>query len=142
MTRNSGGNGSASGATRSPMPLTQEARALEAHRDIGAELDGQRMPIDVRCLLGVRRPDRPQQGSRVGRAASEAGRNRQLLVKVDGAQPQSGRFRAQQRERSVEDIGADDRACERPADCDLRRRGEIERDAIGNRREGDQASSS
>jgi hypothetical protein len=60
-------------------------------------------------------------------------------VKVDGAQAQTGRFRAQQRERSVEDVGTDDRACERPRDCNLRRGGEIERDAIGNRREGHQA---
>ena len=97
------------------------------------------MPIDNRCMLGVRRPDCPQQGSRVGRAAAEAGCNRQFLVKVDGAQAQTGRFRAQQRERSVEDICTDDRACERPGDCHLRRGGEIERDAIGNRREGYQA---
>ncbi len=126
MTRNSGGSGSRERHDAIADPLTQEALPSRQTATSAPSSTASACQSTFAACSRVRRPDRPQQGSCVGRARPR-GRPQPATPFEGGRLPsrRAGAFGAQQCERSVEDIGADDRACKGPATVTCGGAGEI-----------------
>ena len=89
--------------------------------------------------LGVGAPHGPQQRRGVGRSAAEPGRNRQVLLELDGAQLQPCVVLAQKGQRRLQQVGAVDVAGERTGGRHAALGPGVKHDPIADRGEGHQA---
>ncbi len=107
-------------------------RARQADGHVGAERGRNAEPVDAIGERGVGAGHRAQQRARVGRAATEAGRDRQTLVKGHGAERQARRNVGKTRKRRRDKVLTGDGSAERPADAYTKRRACLQQQLVAH----------